>query len=126
MPRLLHSILIIITFVYVLGSRAAVVFEHSHKMVESHSHHHTNDETGDGDHSHGHESPSGKPENRNSGGDPENHSHVVSLGGDVPFVASGCVDARAVAWTDTGLSLPDSDALPDAPCFTLIMPPQLG
>lgn len=124
MPRFLHCVLIIIvTFVYVLGSRAVVVFEHSHDTAEGHAHHHTNDESGNGGHSHGHETPS---EGQEPGDEPDSHSHVVALGVDVPFVASGFVDVRAVAWTDTGLSLPDADKLPESPCFPLIMPPQLG
>jgi hypothetical protein len=122
MPRVLHSILIIIvTFVYVLGSRAVVVFEHSHEMTEGHAHHHGND-----DDSHGHECPIGSSQDEEPSGDPDSHSHVVALGVDVPFVASGFADVRAVAWTDTGLSLPDADKLPESPCFPLIMPPQLG
>ncbi len=127
MPRFLHCVLIIIvTFVYVLGSRAVVVFEHSHEMAEGHAHHHTNDESGHGDHSHEHESPSEESKDQEPGGEPDRHSHVVALGVDVPFVASGFADVRDVAWTDTGFSLPDPDALPESPCFPLIMPPQLG
>jgi hypothetical protein len=126
MRSFLKSLLFVaVTFVYVLGSRAVVIFEHSHEMAESHSHHHTNDDSGNGGHSHGHghETPS---EGQEPGGEPDSHSHVVALGVDVPFVASGFADVRAVAWTDTGLSLPDADKLPESPCFPLIMPPQLG
>ncbi len=129
MPRFLHSLLIIVvTFVYVLGSRVTVEIHHSHEAVAGHAHHRTDVDAGHGSHSHEHESPpaSEAPGDENRGGEPDHHSHFVALGTDVPFIAASFPQLRGASWTSGGPVLPDPDLCPESPCFTLIKPPQLG
>lgn len=128
MHRILHSLLIAaITLVYVAGPRVAVEIEHSHE--EGHAaHHHPHAGFGGGhaDHSHhDHSVPSPDDpvdEERGSG----SHTHVVSLGLDVPCTASQFPQIQTVFRTCLGSSQPERHPCPDGPVFSLIKPPQLA
>lgn len=118
-----------VTFVYVLGSRVTLELEHSHEVIASHDHHHhhhVNDMGGDHSHDHDPAPVSGEPDDESSGGDPHRHSHFVTLGMDTLFVAAAFPQVMPGFWTSLGSELPEQYPCPDAPCFGLIKPPQLG
>lgn len=140
MRKLLHSLLVFaITLAYVVGSRLTMEFEHSHEVCSSHGHlhgeaipdddHHSHDHGRSHDHGHSHhhgpapapDSPDGEDHHGE-----HHHTHVVSLGADMPFSISISPGIGMTSWSSVRNTFPDPDSCPDGPCFPLIKPPQLG
>lgn len=117
-------LIIAVSFGTVLGSSVVVEIEHSHEVSTGHDHQH-----GGHDH-HSHEDEAPSPVENSHDGEHDNedhrHSHVVSLGADVPFVVPDFSVTQAIASEILVNILPSSDQFPDGPYFALIKPPQLG
>lgn len=130
MRNILHSLLIIaIAFGYVMGASVIMEVEHSHEVSAGHGHQHVQADDEHDHHSHEHDSHSPADDSHDGeqdGGDHHNHSHVVSLGTDVPFVLPNLPKDHAIHSTTIAYSLHDPDRCKDGPCFPLIKPPQLG
>ena len=128
MRALFQCLMIIaVAFAYVAGPYLTVEMEHSHEVCENHGHQHPGD---DHDHSHhphdeGSVPSSEAPDSEAPEGDSHSHTHVVSLGVDVPITPASLNTFMA---NQIGACHPAaiSEFVPDGPCFPLIKPPQLG
>jgi hypothetical protein len=134
MRNLLHSLLVFaITLVYVVGYPVAVEFEHSHEVHSEHGHLHGAAVPGDDHHSHDHgqshdhePAPSPDAPDGDDHHGEHHHTHVVSIGADMPFAVPSLPRIGMVCWSPTRSAFPDPDACPDGPCYPLIKPPRLG
>jgi len=105
-----------------------VEVEHSHEAGGGHGHQHVEAGGEHGHHSHKHDTP--PPADDSHGGEQDGehhpHSHVVSLGADMPFALANFPMNQAIGSAYIACLLPDPDRCPDGPCFPLMKPPQLG
>ena len=143
MCSFLHGLLILsVGVVYGLGPKVIVEFAHTHAVLGEHEHAHSSKthERGHGDfshdhHSHDHDShrdhqdpaqtPDDSPE-EDPGGTSHQHSHIVSLGTDIPMIPGATPQIGMVSLTSVKLPCREPDICPDDPYFPLIKPPQLG
>lgn len=131
--RVFHSLLTMsLALVYIAGPVVAVEVEHAHeKGHDAHSHFHAGTETGAAhhhgrDHHHHHsEAPCEDSEDGEESPDPLSHSHVVSLGVDIPLSAPGLPGTRVAPWSGFERRIPEAEPCPDGPFYKLSKPPQL-